>query len=111
MSAIKLIRDPYLLYGKADGGQTFVREQRTERDVEIPPAFVITDETGAMWTFGPEYVETKGRFEFGVLRNDSPVGELAYKIVFRPTRGNVLGQVAIYGSGYGRKIWNGRTFV
>ncbi len=108
MSTPHLIRDPYLLYGRADGGQTFVREQRT---VTIPPAFVITDETGACWTFGPEYVETKGRYEFGVLRNDSPVGELAYKIVFSPTRGNKLGQVAIYGSGYGRKIWNGRTFV
>lgn len=111
MTQPTLIRDPYLLYGKADGGQTFVREQRTERDVTIPPAFVITDETGACWTFGPEYVEAKGRFEFGVLRNDVPTGELAERIVFSPTRGNRLGQVAIYGSGYGRKIWNGKTFV
>ena len=81
-----------------------MRENRSERDVEIPPAFVITDERGGMWSLGTEYVNHGGQLEFNVIRNDVDMGEMASKIVYRG------GIVTIYGSA-GRRRWNGRAFI
>ncbi len=104
-----MIRDSVLLTGRANG-ETYVRENRTERYVCIPPAYIITDETGATWTFGHSYVRHGDGFLLSVMRNDVDTGELAEKIEFRATRMNPRGSVTIYGP-YGRKVWNGRTFI
>lgn len=101
--------EPDTLIGRADG-QIYRRENRSERYVSIPPAFLITDETGATWIFGADYVEERGRYWFAVMRNDVDTGELAERIEFRSTQRNPLGQVAIY-TRLGRKIWNGKTFI
>jgi hypothetical protein len=97
------IRDSALLTGTANGARYF-REARSERDVEIPPAHLITDERGGMWTLGPEYTLHDGQFEFSVLRNDVDTGEMAAKIVYRG------GVVTIYGRD-GRRRWTGRAFI
>lgn len=96
-------RDPYMLYGRAEG-QEYKRENRTERAVSIPPAFVITDEIGATWIFGQHYVEERGRYWFSVLRNDVDTGEIAERIEYRH------GRVTIW-TRLGRKIWTGKTFI
>lgn len=106
---MELIRDPYLLHGRAEG-QTYTRESRTDKFVSIPPAFVITDETGATWIFGQDYVEERGRYWFAVLRNDVDTGEMAERVEYRPARHGKQGQVAIY-TRLGRKIWNGKSFI
>jgi hypothetical protein len=71
--------DHHLLIGRADG-QLFRRENKTESYVVIPPAHLITDSDGAMWTFGFKY---DGYGEINVLRNDVDVGEFAQKIEYR----------------------------
>lgn len=97
-------KDSILLTGTVYGHR-FERENRTDRDVEIPPAMLITDETGAMWSIGTVYqLGRDGEFEWNVIRNDRDTGEFASKVVYRK------GRVSIYGQG-NRKIWNGRTFV
>jgi hypothetical protein len=96
-------RDSILLTGTINGAR-YERENRSENYVEIPPALVITDERGGMWTLGTEYLLYDGQFEWNVLRNDVDTGEMASKIVYRG------GRVTIYGCD-GRRIWNGRSFV
>lgn len=87
-------------------GKRFERNNATERDVEIPPALIITDTDGAVWSFGNEYIVHNKEFEFNVLRNDVDMGETAKRIVY------VGGVVTIYGS-YGRKRFsrNRRHFI
>lgn len=98
-----VFRDSVLLSGTVNGAR-YQREGRSERDVEIPPAYLITDETGAMWSFGTEYALHNGQFEFNVIRNDIDTGEVANKIVYRG------GAVTIFGRD-GWRRWNGRTFI
>jgi len=87
------------------GGAIHTRENPSERDVEIPPARLITDMGGGMWTLGTEYVVGRdGSLEFNVLRNDVDIGEIASKIVHRN------GRVVIFGTN-GWRRWNGRTFI
>lgn len=96
-----------LLVGTVQG-RRYERANPTESDVTIPPAFVITDSAGGMWSFGNEYAIKNGMMEFNVLRNDvEATEETAYKIVY--SRGTVW----IYGHDYGRKQWsrNRRTFI
>jgi hypothetical protein len=101
----ELLFDKHILAGTVNGLR-YERENRSERDVEIPPAFLITDADGGMWTFGGgDYTIHDGQYEFHVLRNDIDTGEIAKKIVYRQ------GVVTIYGYGYGRKRWTGRTFI
>jgi len=97
------MRDSDLLVGRINGAR-YVRENRTELDVEIPPAFMITDETGGMWSFGTEYELHNGQFEFNVIRNDVDTGEMASKIVYS------RGVVTIFGRD-GRRRWSGRAFI
>lgn len=77
-----MFRDSVLLEGRALSVR-FARENKTDSYVEIPPAFLITDSDGAAWTFGSQYVEHNGEFEFNVLRNDVDTGELACRIVYQ----------------------------
>lgn len=100
---MRFLFDKDILAGTVNG-QRYERENRSERDVEIPPAFLITDADGGMWSFGTEYVTRNGQFEFNVLRNDMDVGETASRIVYRG------GVVTIYGS-EGRRRWSGRSFI
>jgi hypothetical protein len=98
-----ILRDSELLVGRADGA-TFRRENATESYVEVPPAYVITDSTGATWTLGAHYIQRGATFEFGVMRNDVYVGEMASKIVYR------RGKIRIFGAD-GWRIWTGKFFV
>lgn len=64
--------DAHLLIGKLNG-HIFRRENKTESYVRIPPALVITDSDGAMFTAG----FALKHMEFNVLRNDVDTGEFA----------------------------------
>lgn len=92
-----------LLLGRAIG-QTFVRNDRTESYVVIPPALLITDTNGTAWTLGTEY---NIHMEFEVLKNDRGTGEFASRIEYR------AGQLKIYGREYGSKVLshNRRHFI
>lgn len=89
------------------GGSVHVRENRSERGVTVPPARLITDETGAMWTLGTEYAKTADGwgFDFNVLRNDIDTGEMASRIEFKG------GKVRIFSSSLGWRVWTGKTFI
>lgn len=98
-----ILRDSELLHGRADG-VTYWRENATEPYVEIPPAYIITDSSGATWTLGMHFVQIGDRFEFSVMRNDMDTGELASRIVYQ------RGKVRIW-TRDGWKVWTGRFFV
>ena len=94
--------DAHLLIGRALG-QVWRRENKTESDVTIPPALIITDSDGATWTLGTEY---NVYMEFNVLRNDVDTDEFAQRIEYRS------GVVRIFGN-YGWKTFsrNRRHFI
>ena len=96
-------RDSELLIGRALG-QQFERENATEAYVEIPPACIITDSSGATWTLGTEYINPGWNMEFNVLRNDVDTGEFASRIVYQ------RGKVRIFGKG-GWRVWTGKSFI
>lgn len=95
-----MLRDSDLLVGRALGAR-FTRENRTERDVCVPPALIITDRDGKTFTFGFSYNNSG---EINVLVNDRDTGEFAEKIDF------AKGVVTLYGSA-GKRRWTGRSFV
>jgi hypothetical protein len=87
-------------------GVRYERENKTENYVEIPPAHLITDSDGAMWTFGTQYAEHNNEYEFNVLRNDIDTGEMAKRIIY------TKGVVTIFGSnGWKRFSRNRRHFI
>ena len=88
-------------------GVPYMRVNQSEAYVSVPPALLITDNRGDIWSLGFEYTQPSGRhhYEFNVLLNDVDTGETAERIDYY--RG---GRVSIYGH-YGRKVWNGRAFV
>lgn len=91
------------------GGLTYMRRkgpQRyiTEEYVSSPPALIITDETGAVWTLGFNGCINRGEYEFDVLRNGYPVGERANRIERRG------GRIRIFGP-EGSKVWTGLSFI
>lgn len=92
------LRDTFV--GIANGTR-FYRERATESYVEIPPALIITDERGDVWTLGVRY---NGFMEFSVLRNDVPTGDFASRIVYQ------AGKVRIFGRA-GSRTWSGRSFI
>lgn len=99
------LNDPQLLVGRAHGLR-YEREDKTESYVEIPPAFLITDSDGAMWTFGTQFSTHNGEYEFNVLRNDVDTGEVAKRIVYQK------GVVSIFGHyGWKRFSRNRRHFI
>lgn len=85
-------------------GQKFYREYKTDAYVEVPPALIITDERGDVWSLGNNYTQVAHRFFWNVIRNDREVGEQAERIVFRN------GKVKIYCHD-GWKTWTGNTFI
>jgi hypothetical protein len=105
MNMTRLLFDKHLLSGIIHGVH-YERENKTENDVEVPPAFLITDSDGAMWTFGPQYEVHNGEFQFAIMRNDVDTGEVAKRIVYQ------RGTVWIFGS-YGWKHFsrNRRHFI
>jgi len=87
-------------------GVRYERQNKTENDVAIPPAFIITDSDGAAWTIGTHYAMHNGEYEFTVLRNDVDTGEMARRIVYR------RGVVCIFGHyGWKRLSRSRRTFI
>lgn len=53
----------------------------TEEYVSVPPALIITDETGSIWTLGFKYGPApNGEFAFNVLKNGIDTGEFASRI-------------------------------
>jgi hypothetical protein len=79
-----------LLVGYIHGAR-YERTDKSEADVEIPPAFIITDSDGAAWTLGTQYAVHNGEFEFNVLRNDVDTDEIAKRIVYRRRRVWIFG--------------------
>jgi hypothetical protein len=97
--------DDELLIGYIQG-KRYERENKTETDVEIPPAFIITDSDGAAWTFGSHYTVHNGEYQFSVMRNDVDTEEVAKRIVYRK------GVVWIFGDyGWKRFSRNRRHFI
>ena len=83
------------------GPQTHV----TEPYVSSPPALVILDETGSIWTLGTEMGPApKGELAFNVLRNGFDTREFASRIERRN------GKISIF-TRTGRKNWTGHEFV
>lgn len=83
------------------------REQThiTEPYVSSPPALVIVDEAGAVWTLGMTFGPApRGEYAFAVLRNGVNTGEFASRIERRRGRIRIFTR-----SGY--KLWNTRMFV
>ena len=77
----------------------------SEAYVAIPPALVIRDNEGALWTLGFDQGGWRsGEFEYDVVRNGRKTGEHACRIEFRG------GKVRIFGN-EGWRTWNGRTFI
>jgi len=77
----------------------------TEAYVSVPPALIITDARGDVWTLGFQYGPApRGEFAFQVLRNGHLVGEFASRIEYR------RGQIKIF-TERGYKCWNGRSFT
>ncbi len=83
--------DRDLLIGKALGA-VYRRENKTEPYVCIPPAFMISDSDGAVFTFGFNYRIHNGEYEFNVLRNDIDTGEMAKRIEYRKGVVRIFGQ-------------------
>lgn len=84
----------------------------TEGYVCVPPALVIRDGEGALWTLGFDQGGWRtGEYEYDVVRTApepgaKPIvtGEHACRIEFR------RGRVRIFGAA-GWRTWNGRTFI
>src|SRR3990167_5811904 len=86
----------------------------TESYVSSPPAAVIIDDAGDVWTLGLTMrrqqsttggIAPNGEYAFNVLRNGINIGEFASRIEYR------AGRLRIFTSD-GWKHWNGRgTFI
>lgn len=82
----------------------------TEAYVSSPPALIIVDEAGIIWTLGiQEGIELgatrpHGEFCFEVLANGNKTGEYASRIERRG------GRIRIF-THRGYKFWNGRAFI
>jgi hypothetical protein len=101
---MEFLFDKNLLTGTAHGLR-YERQDPSENYVCVPPALLVTDYDGGMFTLGNEYVINNGLMEFNVLRNDVDTGEIAHKIEYSAR------VVTIYGYGYGKKRWSGKSFI
>ena len=93
-----------LPYMKLQGEQTHI----TEEYVSSPPALIILDECGDVWTLGM-WVGRRdnapdGEYAFNVLRNGIATGDFASRIERRQ------GKVRIF-TRDGWKRWSGQSFV
>ena len=98
-----ILKDSELLVGSAQG-VTFQREDKTENYVEVPPALLITDADGAVWSLGTDHKIIDGRYHFNVIRNDKNMGVYAEKIVYEKRRVNIY-------TAEGRFVWTGRYLL
>lgn len=96
-----VFKDSVLLQGRALQS-TYYRETATQPYVSVPPALIITDSNGAIWTLGFNYTQNRGQFFFNVLRNDIDTGELASNIEYRQ------GKIRIRCSDGTQKVWTER---
>jgi hypothetical protein len=77
----------------------------TENYVSTPPALLVVEEDGTVWTLGSNQVMgPRGEYGFDVLRNGAWTGEWASRIERR------AGVVSIF-TADGRKNWNGNAFI
>jgi hypothetical protein len=83
--------DDHLLIGRALG-KFYRRENKTESYTSVPPAFMITDSDGAVWTLGFKYIIHHNEYHFSVLRNDVDVGEMASRIEYTKGVVRIFGQ-------------------
>lgn len=87
-------------YMQLQGEQTHI----TEAYVSVPPALVIVDERGVVWTLGFDMRPgPRGEYEFDVLTNGTKTGEYASRIERRD------GKVRIF-TRDGWKRWTGQSF-
>ena len=91
---------PVLGYMRRPKEQTHI----TESYVSSPPALIIVDECGDVWTLGNKMqAGPHGEFAFDILRNGSDTGEVASRIERRE------GKIRIF-TRAGWKRWTGRSF-
>lgn len=82
----------------------------TESYVSSPPALIIVDEAGIIWTLGMQYgnemggQDPRGEFCFEVLANGHRTGEYASRIERRNGRIRIFTRT-------GFKRWTGRNFI
>ncbi len=89
-----------LAFQRRQGEQTFV----TDNYVSSPPALIIMDERGAVWTLGFNRGEAPhGEFAFNVLRDGVNTGEWASRIERRN------GRIRCFTKD-GWKVWNGHSW-
>jgi hypothetical protein len=91
---------PSLQYRRLDGEQHFV----TENYVSSPPALIVLDECGSVWSLGFQRGPApKGEYAFSVLKDGYPTGVFASRIERRG------GRIRCF-TGEGWKIWSGRNW-
>jgi hypothetical protein len=87
-------------YMKLEGEQHF----ETENYVSTPPALVVIESSGHVWTLGFNQIRgPRGEYAFDVLRNGQFTGEYASRIERR------AGRIRIF-TVDGFKTWNGQRF-
>ena len=82
------------------------KEQKhiTENYVASPPALIVVDESGAVWTLGNRIQPGPyGEYAFDILRNGIDTGEVGSRIERRE------GKIRVF-TLTGWKKWNGRSF-
>ena len=81
----------------------------TEAYVSSPPALLIIDASGTVFTLGYEYQDIRdapqGEFAFSILVNGYRTGEYGSRIEYRSNKVRILCR-----GGYW-KWWNGHTFI
>ncbi len=91
---------PVMNYMRPPKEQTHI----TEAYVSSPPALIVVDECGAVWTLDNDIqAGPHGEYAFSVLRNGIRVGETASRIERRN------GKIRIF-TARGWKRWTGRSF-
>jgi hypothetical protein len=91
-----------LSYMKPPKEQTHI----TEHYVSSPPALVIVDERGDVFTLGLERFQgPRGEYAFMILRNGAPTGELGSRIERRNQKIRIFTPEGCY------KVWNGKSFL
>lgn len=82
-----------------------VQTHITEAYVSSPPALIIVDERGQVWTLGMKFGEApRGEFAFNVLRDGIDTGVVASRIERRG------GRIRVF-TAAGWLRWTGNSFV
>ena len=78
----------------------------TDNYVSSPPALLITDQAGDVWTLGTGFAPDapRGEYAFDILRNGMPTGETGSRIERR------AGRIRIF-TPNGWKRWTGVSFI